>query len=103
MKQTVTVAPGVEYLHAGTFRQPGNIFRINETFEPRLRYSPVALARMFEAAPAMLAALTDLTVSASALRESVLSGHPVMRDNATFITRKLEAARAAIALAERRA
>ena len=57
MRAKTTVAPGVEYLHGGTFLNPGSIFRVNDTFEPRLRYSPVALARMFEAAPAMLEAL----------------------------------------------
>ena len=57
MKAKTAVAPGVEYLHAGTFSQPGEIFRVNDTFGPRLSYSPVAIARMFEAAPAMLEAL----------------------------------------------
>ena len=57
MRAKTTVAPGVEYLHGGTYLNPGSIFRVNDTFEPRLRYSPVALARMFEAAPAMLEAL----------------------------------------------
>lgn len=51
---TTKAKPAVEYLHAGTYTNPGEIYRVAEGWEPARRYSPVQLAQMFEAAPDLL-------------------------------------------------